>query len=41
MDAYILRGIFAKYGWAFMAWIIFYPVYRDFVRGMMMGLLGY
>lgn len=41
MDAYILRGIIAKYGWLFMGYGMFYPVYRDFVRGFMIGLLGH
>ena len=36
----MINALLAKYGWVFMASNIFYPVYRDFVRGVMIGLLG-
>lgn len=37
----VVEALVARYGWVFLAWCIFYPVYRDFMQGVAMGLLGF
>lgn len=39
MTDVILQGLIARYGWMFVAANVFWPVYRDFVQGVMIGLL--
>jgi hypothetical protein len=36
----VIAALVARYGWMFVASNMFWPVYRDFVQGVTMGLLG-
>lgn len=36
----VTQAVIAKYGWLFIGINMFWPAYRDFVEGFMMGLLG-